>query len=68
MWEALKRQIGQAGLQVVAVDLPVTHAVMKPATEGVEAWLQKAIAQILIQFVASFARKDWEGRRTHQVQ
>ena len=24
MWESLKRQIGQAGLQVVALDLPVT--------------------------------------------
>lgn len=68
MWEALKRQIGQAGLQVVAVDLPVTHAVMKPATEGVEAWLQKAIAQMLIEFMAAFARKDWEDRRTRQAQ
>ena len=68
MWEALKRQIGQAGLQVVAVDLPVTHAAMKPATEGVEAWLQKAIAQMLIEFMAAFARKDWEDRRTRQAQ
>ena len=71
MWEALKRQIGQAGLQVVAVDLPVTHAALKPATEGTEgteAWIQKAIAQMLVEFMAAFARKDWEDRRVRQAQ
>ena len=45
MWEALKRQISQAGLQVVSIDLPVTYAALKPATEGIETWLQKAMAQ-----------------------
>src|SRR5690606_953683 len=38
-WEALARQISAAGLQVVAVDLPVTHMAMRPASgEGIEAW------------------------------
>lgn len=68
MWEALKRQISQAGLQVVSVDLPVTHSVLKPATEGIEAWLQKAIAQMLVEFMAAFARKDYDDRRTRQRQ
>lgn len=68
MWEALKRQIGQAGLQVVAVDLPVTHAALKPAAEGIEQWLQKAIAQMLVEFMAAFSRKDYELRRTRQAQ
>lgn len=68
MWEALKLQIGQAGLQVVAVDLPVTHMALKPATEGTEAWLQKTIAQMLVDFMAAFSRKDYEQRRARQAQ
>lgn len=68
LWEALKRQIAQAGLNVVAVDLPVTHAVLKPASEGLEAWLQKAIAQMLVEFMAAFSRKDYEMRRQRQAQ
>jgi DNA invertase Pin-like site-specific DNA recombinase len=68
MWEALKRQISQAGLQVVSVDLPVTHAALKPATEGIEAWLQKAMAQMLVEFMAAFARKDYDDRRNRQRQ
>lgn len=68
MWEALKRQIGQVGLQVVAVDLPVTHSLLKPPAEGIETWLQKAMAQMLIEFMAAFARKDYEDRRERQAQ
>ena len=68
MWEALKRQISQAGLQVVSIDLPVTYAALKPATEGIETWLQKAMAQMLVEFMAAFARKDYEDRRHRQSQ
>lgn len=68
MWEALKRQINQAGLHVVAVDLPVTHSALKPTTEGTEAWLQKAVAQMLVEFMAAFSRKDYEQRRERQAQ
>lgn len=68
MWEALKLQIQKAGLQVVAIDLPVTHAALKPGIEGVEGWLLKAMAQMLIEFMAAFARKDWEDRKARQAQ
>ncbi|MDF4211140.1 recombinase family protein [Pseudomonas protegens] len=68
MWESLKRQISQAGLQVVSVDLPVTYFLMKPSGTGIEPWLQKAMAQMLIEFMAAFARKDYEDRRTRQAQ
>lgn len=70
-WEALKRQIHAAGLQVVAVDLPVTHAVLKPKagdSSGIETWLQKAVAQMLLEFMAAFSRKDYEQRRERQAQ
>ncbi|SCW89245.1 Site-specific DNA recombinase [Pseudomonas peli] len=68
-WEALKQQISAAGLQVVAVDLPVTHMAMKPGTgEGIEPWLQKAMAQMFLEFMAAFSRKDYELRRDRQAQ
>lgn len=68
-WEALKQQISAAGLQVVVVDLPVTHIAMKPGTgEGIEPWLQKAVAQMFLEFMAAFSRKDYELRRERQAQ
>lgn len=69
-WESLKKQIHAAGLQVVAVDLPVTHGALKPPSGegGIEAWLQKAVAQMLLEFMAAFSRKDYEQRRTRQAQ
>lgn len=67
-WEALKRQIGQAGLLVVALDLPVTHTAMNPAAGGTEAWLQQAVAQMLVDMMAAFSRKDYEQRRARQAQ
>lgn len=67
-WEALKRQIAGAGLRVVAIDLPVTHKALAPQGEGIEAWLLDAIAQMLLEFMAAFARKDYEQRRDRQRQ
>ena len=70
-WEALTRQIQGIGLQVVAVDLPVTHAALRPlppGEPGIEAWLQKAVAQMLLEFMAAFSRKDYEQRRARQAQ
>lgn len=67
-WEALKRHIAGSGLQVVAIDLPITHKALRPAGEGIEVWLQDAIAQMLLEFMAAFARKDYEQRRARQRQ
>lgn len=68
MWESLKDQIRGSGLHVVAVDLPVTHRVLKPAGDGLETWLQDALASMLLDFMAAFARKDYEQRRERQAQ
>lgn len=40
----------------------------EPPAEGIETWLQKAMAQMLIEFMAAFARKDYEDRRERQAQ
>ncbi|WP_054090085.1 recombinase family protein [Pseudomonas syringae group genomosp. 3] len=68
MWEALKRQIEHTGLQIVAVDLPVTHSVMKPATGGIEAWLHEAIRRMFVEFMAAVSRKTWEDNRRRQAE
>lgn len=61
-------QISGAGLQVVAADLPVTHAALKPASSSTEGWLQSAVAQMLVEFMAAFSRKDYEQRRERQAE
>lgn len=68
-WESLSQQITSAGLQVVAVDLPVTHMAMKPApVDSIEEWVHRALAKMFLEFMAAFARKDYEQRRVRQAQ
>ena len=68
-WEQLRNQIAAAGLQVVALDLPITHAVLKPTDDdGIQEWMLKAISQMFLEFMAAFARKDYDTRRERQVQ
>jgi DNA invertase Pin-like site-specific DNA recombinase len=68
-WEQLRNQITAAGLQVVALDLPITHAVLKPTgDDGIQEWMLKAISQMFLEFMAAFARKDYDTRRERQVQ
>jgi len=67
-WESLKQQIREAGMNVVALDLPVTYSALKQPGEGLETWLQQALAQMLIEFMAAFSRKDYEMRRQRQAQ
>ena len=64
---AYKKQL-RSDIAAQEVDLPVTHSLLKPPAEGIETWLQKAMAQMLIEFMAAFARKDYEDRRERQAQ
>jgi len=68
MWETLKTQIKQSGMSIVSVDLPVTHRALKPTSQDLETWLHEAMAQMFIEFMAAFARKDYEQRRDRQAQ
>lgn len=68
-WEQLRNQIAAAGLQVVALDLPITHTVLKPSEgDGIQEWMLKAISQMFLEFMAAFARKDYDLRRERQIQ
>ncbi|MFK4136011.1 recombinase family protein [Pseudomonas luteola] len=69
-WEQLREQISQAGLQVVALDVPLTHTALKPAAgeEGIQGWMLRALSQMFLEFMAAFARKDYDTRRERQAQ
>ncbi|MEB0221352.1 recombinase family protein [Pseudomonas sp. AB12(2023)] len=68
-WEKLRNQIQTVGLQLVAADMPITYAALKPSTsDPMQAWMLKAIAQMFLEFMAAFARKDYERRRHVQRQ
>lgn len=68
-WKRLRAQIDGAGLRIVAADMPMTWAALKP-TEGdpMMAWMQSAMTNMLLDVMAAFARKDYERRRHVQKQ
>lgn len=63
--EQLCKRIAQAGLQVVSLDLPLTHLLLRPAAAGDDSahrWMTRAMSQMFLEFMAAFARKDYETR------
>jgi len=70
-WDQLRERIAQAGLQVVSLDLPLTHALLRPAAAGgdsAQEWMTRAVSQMFLEFMAAFARKDYETRRARAAQ
>lgn len=70
-WDQLRDRIARAGLQVVSLDLPLTHALIRPAAaggDGLQEWMTRALSQMFLEFMAAFARKDYETRRARAAQ
>lgn len=70
-WDQLRERIAQAGLQVVSLDLPLTHSLLRPAAAGgdsAQEWMTRAVSQMFLEFMAAFARKDYETRRARAAQ
>ena len=69
-WASLKRDIEARGLLVVAVDLPTTHAAMKPAsaTDDLTRRIMDATNGMLLEIVAAQAAADYETRRRRQAE
>lgn len=70
-WDQLRDRIARAGLQVVSLDLPLTHALIQPAAaggDGLQEWMTRALSQMFLEFMAAFARKDYETRRARAAQ
>lgn len=69
-WDALHHRIERAGLQIVACDLPLTYTMLRPviAEDGIQEWMTQALSRMFLEFMAAFARKDYETRRSRQLQ
>lgn len=68
-WKRLRAQIDGAGLRIVAADMPMTWAALKPIEgDPMMAWMQSAMTNMLLDVMAAFARKDYERRRHVQRQ
>lgn len=70
-WDQLRERIAGAGLQVVSLDLPLTYTLLRPAapgSDGFQEWMTGAISRMFLEFLAAFARKDYDARRSRQAQ
>ena len=66
-WEKLKRTINDKNIRIVSLDLPSSFALMKDADEFT-ARILSAINSMMLDFLAAFARKNYEERRKMQAQ
>jgi DNA invertase Pin-like site-specific DNA recombinase len=67
-WEALKLQLGQKRIRVVALDLPTSWLGAAPAQDEATAGLLDAVNRMLLDMLAIVARKDYTDRRRRQAQ
>lgn len=69
-WDTLKMAIMDAGVRIVSLDLPTSHAAIKANTSDDEftARMLDAVNGMLLDMLAAIARKDYEDRRRRQAQ
>lgn len=68
-WRALRAEIEDEGLRIVALDLPTSHAAMKQTSgNDFTARMLDAINRMMLDMMAAIARKDYEQRRERQAQ
>lgn len=68
-WDRLKVKLADKRLSVVALDLPTSWMALTADTqEGVTQAILKAVNAMLLDVLASVARKDYDDRRRRQAQ
>ncbi|ELY2765542.1 recombinase family protein [Klebsiella quasipneumoniae] len=68
-WDTLKTAIKQAGVRIVSLDLPTSHAAMKVSSnDDFTARMLDAVNAMLLDMLAAIARKDYEDRRRRQAE
>ncbi|RAH37490.1 recombinase family protein [Halomonas sp. SL1] len=68
-WDRLKGAIQSAGLRVVSLDLPTSHAALNMSTgDDFTGRMLDAVNSMLMDMLAAVAHKDWEDRRRRQQQ
>lgn len=68
-WDSLKAAIQRAGVRVVSLDLPTSHAAMTvEADDDFTGRMLDAVNSMLLDMLAAIARKDYEDRRRRQAE
>lgn len=65
-WEALKQEIQNRGVRIVALDLPTSWQSIHP--DETTARIMQAVNAMLLDMLAAIARKDYTDRRRRQAQ
>ncbi|MEP4556948.1 recombinase family protein [Cobetia amphilecti] len=69
-WDSLKGAMKDAGLRVVSMDLPTSHAAMRTgeAGDGFTERMLDAVNDMLMDMLAAVSRKDYDDRRRRQAE
>ena len=70
-WERLKKKIETQGLIIVSIDLPTSHALLKPINNELDTMsrtVNQHINAMLLDILAVTAAKDYKDRRRRQAQ
>lgn len=67
-WKSLKLILQQKDIRIVAVNVPTTWSQLEASTTEFDGRMFSAINNMLIDFLAAFARRDYEQRRERQNQ
>ncbi|MCP4990215.1 MAG: recombinase family protein [Colwellia sp.] len=66
-WKLLKQQLVEAGINIVVLDQPMTHAVLTH-TDQQTSMISRVLTDFMIDLAAAMARDDYETRRKRQAQ
>uniref|UniRef100_UPI003BAAD232 recombinase family protein n=1 Tax=Pelagibacterium sp. TaxID=1967288 RepID=UPI003BAAD232 len=67
-WEALKAEIRNRKVKVVALDLPTSHQFTTSNSDEVTARIFDSINGMMLDVLAAVARKDYDDRRRRQAE
>ncbi|MEB5749183.1 recombinase family protein [Leclercia adecarboxylata] len=67
-WKTLRSLIEAKGIKVVSLDLPTSHQLLKVTTDSFTSRMFESMNTMMLDFLAAFARKDYEDRRRRQKQ
>ncbi|CDT80662.1 putative site-specific recombinase [Vibrio coralliirubri] len=67
-WKKLKRIIEDKRIKIVSVDLPTSYAALQKSESGLVNEVLNAVNTMLLDVLATMARKDYEDRRRRQAE
>ncbi|XEV15079.1 recombinase family protein (plasmid) [Vibrio alginolyticus] len=66
-WKELKQKLIEAGINIVVLDQPMTHAVLSHSDQQTS-MISRVLTEFMIDLAAAMARDDYETRRKRQAQ